>query len=76
MAYRFFDFSELTPAQRVDLAVELWDSLPEDSIDPPLTEAQRAELESRLEQYHRDPKSGSSWAEVRERIQRNLYNKK
>jgi putative addiction module component (TIGR02574 family) len=70
MAHRFFDFSELTPAERIDLAMELWDSLPEDSLEPPLTEAQRAELERRLEEYHRNPTAGSPWAEVRERIER------
>ena len=70
MAHRFFDFSELTPAERIDLAMDLWDSLPEDSLEPPLTEAQRAELERRLEEYHRNPTAGSPWAEVRERIER------
>ena len=73
MAHRFFDFSKLTPAERIDLAMELWDSLPEDSSEPPLTESQRAELVSRLEEYRRNPNEGSSWAEVRERIQRKLH---
>jgi putative addiction module component (TIGR02574 family) len=75
MAHRFFDFSGLTPAERIDLAMELWDSLPEDSLEPPLTEAQRAELVIRLEEYRRNPNSGSPWAEVRERIARKLRDK-
>jgi putative addiction module component (TIGR02574 family) len=69
MAHPLFDFTNLTPAQRVELAVALWDSLPADSEEPPITEAQRAELVRRAEAYRRDPKAGSSWADVRARIQ-------
>lgn len=76
MAHRFFDFSALTPAQRIDLAMELWDSLPDDSLEPPLTESQRAELVDRLEEYRRNPAAGSSWAEVRERIERKFRDNK
>ena len=69
MAHPLFDFSNLTPAQRVELAVALWDSLPADSAEPPITEAQRTELLRRAEAYRRDPSAGSSWAEVRARIE-------
>lgn len=68
MAHPLFDFSHLTPAERVELAVALWDSLPGDSAEPPLTEAQRAELRRRLEAYRRDPGAGAPWDEVRGRI--------
>jgi len=69
MAHPLFDFSRLTPSQRVDLAIALWDSLPADSAEPPITEAQRAELLRRAEGYRRDPRAGSSWADVRGRIE-------
>src|SRR3989442_3301618 len=69
MAHPLFDFSKLTPAQRVDLAIALWDSLPADSEEPPITDAQRAELLRRAEAYRRDPKAGSSWDDVKARIQ-------
>lgn len=69
MAHPLFDFTNLTPAQRVELAVALWDSLPADSVEPPITESQRAELLRRAEAYRRDPTAGSSWPEVRARIE-------
>jgi len=69
MTHPLFDFTNLTPAQRVDLAVALWDSLPADSVEPPITEAQRAELLRRAEAYRRDPGVGSPWPEVRARIE-------
>ena len=70
MSHPLFDFSNLTPAQRVELAVALWDSLPAESAEPPITDAQRAELLRRAEGYRRDPRAGSSWNEVRARIQK------
>ena len=68
MAHPLFDFSHFTPAQRVELAIALWDSLADDSAEPPLTDAQRAELARRVEAYRRDPGAEPTWAEVRERI--------
>jgi putative addiction module component (TIGR02574 family) len=74
MAHPLFDFSNLTPAQRVELAVALWDSLPANSDEPPITELQRAELLRRADAYRRDPDAGSSWEEVRTRIQKSRRN--
>ena len=70
MAHRFFDYSDLTPAERIELAMELWDSLPDDSDEPPLTEAQKVILRERLEDLRRDPDAGSAWEDVRGRIER------
>jgi len=69
MAHPLFDFTNLTPAQRVELAVALWDSLPAESTEPPITEPQRAEVLRRADAFRRDPSSGSPWPEVRARIQ-------
>ena len=69
MAHPLFDFTNLNPTQRVELAVALWDSLPADSAEPPITDAQRAELIRRAEGYRRDPKAGAPWTDVRTRIE-------
>lgn len=76
MAHPLFDFSNLTAAQRVELAVALWDSLPANSEEPPITDAQRAELLRRADAYRRDPAVGSSWPEVRARIQKPRRNER
>ena len=58
-----FDYSHLSPAERIELAQDLWDSLtPEEAGEIPLSEAQRAELERRLDAARRNPKEGYSWA--------------
>jgi putative addiction module component (TIGR02574 family) len=60
---------KLTPAERIQLAEDLWDSVaakPEDV--PPLTDAQREEIQRRLDEHERDPAQAVSWEEVRARL--------
>ena len=58
---------ELPPAERLELAEHLWDSLDADDL-PPLTDDQVAELRRRIAEYRRDPSKGAPWEEVRERL--------
>jgi putative addiction module component (TIGR02574 family) len=51
-----FDFSHLTPAERIQLAHDLWNSVDRVDVDRTLTEAQRAELQRRLDED--DPEGG------------------
>jgi putative addiction module component (TIGR02574 family) len=62
-----FDFSKLSIAQRIELAEELWDSIPE-SAEIPLTDAQKSELDRRLADLDRDPDAGEPWEVVRARL--------
>src|SRR5438128_6514436 len=68
MHKREFDFSKLSVAERIQLAADLWDSIPPDVADVPLTEAQKAELDRRLEELEHDPDAGESWEVVRARL--------
>ena len=67
-----FDFSKLSIAERIQLAEDLWDSIPEDAVDVPLTEAQKAELDRRLDDLERDPDAGEPWEVVRARLYERL----
>jgi putative addiction module component (TIGR02574 family) len=62
------DFSNLTPAERLDLAEALWTSVDADDVDWTLTPAQRAELDRRLAEYDLDPDAGETWESIREEI--------
>jgi putative addiction module component (TIGR02574 family) len=58
---------ELTPAERVELVGEIWDSIaPQDM--PPLTDEQKQEIERRYEAMVRDPSRGSKWDDVEARL--------
>ena len=67
MASPVFDFSHLSPEERIQLAEDLWDSLPE--RDVALSEAQRAELLRRRALAAADPARGRPWREVLDEIE-------
>jgi putative addiction module component (TIGR02574 family) len=69
---RAFDFTNLSIAERIQLAEDLWESIPEEGVDVPLTEAQKAELDRRLEDLERDPGAGEPWEVVRARLYERL----
>jgi putative addiction module component (TIGR02574 family) len=62
------NISELTPEERLRLIEELWDSLGQDPKDVPLTNAQREELDSRLDDLERSGPVGIPWDEVVQQI--------
>jgi putative addiction module component (TIGR02574 family) len=62
------DIAQLSVAERIQLAADLWDSISEQKEEIPLTEAQKLELDRRLENYKKNPTNGSSWEEVKNRL--------
>ena len=56
------DTETLTPAERLDLIERLWDSLSEDDV--PMTDAQRGELEHRLNALDREGPIGVPWEQL------------
>lgn len=60
---------KLSPAERIQLAEDLWDSVaaqPENL--PALSDDQRREIERRVAEHTRDPSSALTWEEVRARL--------
>ena len=68
MSKRSVDISSLTPEERLGLLEELWDSLAAAPEAVPLTDAQRAELDRRLDDLEREGPLGIPWDEVLSRI--------
>jgi|tagenome__1003787_1003787.scaffolds.fasta_scaffold14471581_1 putative addiction module component (TIGR02574 family) len=61
------ELMELTPAERLDLIGELWDSLTPENV-PPLSDEDMQELDRRHEALVRDPSRGSSWEDAKARL--------
>ena len=60
---------KLSPAERIQLAEDLWDSVaaqPESL--PVLSDDQRREIERCVAEHTRDPSSALTWEEVRARL--------
>ena len=62
------DLLSLPITERLRLVEYLWDSIADVPEAVELTDAQRRELDERLEQFHQDPNAGSPWNEVKDRI--------
>lgn len=62
------DISQLSVAERIQLAADLWDSISEQKEEIPLTQAQKQELDRRVKNYQKNPTNGSSWQEVKNRL--------
>ncbi len=57
----------LTPPERLALISQLWDSLEDGQL--PLTAAQRAELDHRLETLDHDRREGISWMALKAELE-------
>src|SRR5438477_1311460 len=61
---------ELSPEDRLRLIEDVWDTLGEDPNLFPVSEEHNRTLDQRIEAYEHAPLAGSSWSEVRARIQK------
>ena len=62
------EIAQLSVAERIQLAEDIWDTIAAAPDELPLPDAQRAELDRRLQSYHDDPLLGASWQEVQQRV--------
>jgi len=58
------NIEDLSPQERLDLLERLWQSLRESHQTLPFTDAQRAELDLRLDDLEREGPVGIPWEEV------------
>ena len=56
---------ELPPAQRVEIAQEIWESVFDHPDGVLLTDAQKEELERRWHAFQQDPDEGEPWEDVK-----------
>jgi putative addiction module component (TIGR02574 family) len=72
MAHGQVDVESLTPEERLDLLDRLWESLSRESSDVPVTDAQKRELDRRLDDFDQDAGGGQPlgvpWDEVLRQI--------
>ena len=62
------DILNLSVSERIQLVEDIWDSIAEVPEEVSINDEFRAELDRRLDEYHRNPDEGSPWGMVRERI--------
>ena len=70
MSTQLSDILELTIAERIQLAEDIWDSVAAFPEAIPLTDAQKEELDRRLEAYAQNPNEGISWDELKDKLRK------
>jgi putative addiction module component (TIGR02574 family) len=60
---------QLSVAQRILLVEEIWDSIAAEAEEAPLSEVQKQDLQRRLDLYAKNPRAGSSWEDVKARLE-------
>ena len=63
---------KLNVDERLAIVQEIWDTIPVDSPDVPLTEAQRAELDRRIADHEAHPDDVIPWDEVKASVRSRL----
>jgi putative addiction module component (TIGR02574 family) len=62
------DIQRLSSSEKLALVTELWDDLASNPVNIPVTPEQIAELDRRMEDYHKDPSQTTTWDEIKTRI--------
>ncbi len=62
------EISQLSVAERIQLAEDLWDSILDKTDEIQLSTQQQQELDRRLEQHRQNPNVGSTWEAVKQRL--------
>lgn len=62
------DVLAMPVSERILFVEDIWDSIAAAPDTVQLSDAQREELDRRLESYHDNPSGGSPWEEVRARV--------
>ncbi|HLK60567.1 MAG TPA: addiction module protein [Chthonomonadaceae bacterium] len=62
------DIERLSIAERIQLVEDIWDSIASAPEELPIPQAQRDELDRRLQAHHDNPQEGDSWKIVQSRI--------
>ena len=60
----------LSVEERIQLVEAVWDSIAQHTESLPVTEAQRKELDRRLDDHQRDPQAARPWSQVRDSLSR------
>jgi putative addiction module component (TIGR02574 family) len=69
-AHRPFDFTQLSPAERILLVQDIWDSLFREGCQVAISDEQKQELDSRWDRFQSGAMSAAPWPEVKNRLPR------
>jgi putative addiction module component (TIGR02574 family) len=72
MSTQLADILQMSVAERIQLAEDIWDSIAAVPEALPLTDTERTELNRRLELYARNPDEGIPWDDLKEKVRKSV----
>ncbi len=70
MSTQLTDILQMSVAERIQLAEDIWDSIAAVPDALPLTDAERQELDRRLQLYAQNPDEGIPWDELKDKLRK------
>ena len=70
MSTQLSDILQLSIAERIQLAEDIWDSVAASPESVLVTDEQRQELDRRLQAYAQNPGEGVSWEELKDKVRK------
>lgn len=70
MSAQLSDILQLSIAERIQLAEDIWDSIATTPDALPLTDAARQELDRRLASHAAHPEEGIAWDDLKQKVRR------
>ena len=70
MAIALNELLELKVSERIDLALKLWESIPNKAENIVISSNDEKELLSRYNDYLKNPKDGKSWIDIKSGIKK------
>ncbi|MEM9213216.1 MAG: addiction module protein [Cyanobacteria bacterium P01_F01_bin.150] len=64
------EITALSTEDKILLVQAIWDSIPAEQAYPELTEAQKHELDHRIDRYEDDPENVLSWDEIKASVRK------
>ncbi len=70
MSAELSDILQMSVAERIQLVEDIWDSIASAPESVPVTDAQKEELDRRLQAHARNPSEVVSWDELKEKVRK------
>lgn len=70
MSTQLTDILQMSVAERIQLAEDIWDSIAAVPDALPLTDAERQELDRRMQLYAQNPDEGIPWDELKDKLRK------
>ncbi len=68
MNMKVAEILELSVAEKIQIVEDIWDSISNSPEELPLSEAEKLELDKRLEDYKQNPNNGIEWETLKKNL--------